>query len=217
MAQRIVPKPPVRRSGSQSAAAATSRGPAPAPGPNLQVRSAPVDVATPPRVLGKRREVVFAPAAPPARPIPAAPPPRAAPEAALPKPVPAPAPAPAAADLAARANGKRVARCRQRGRWVTKGREVLAGREAEMVAGFIEANGGQAWPWQRDVHKAFAARFGLSNVVAREYLAALRRTLRLPGLTGDRDGSLLMPPAWSAQAQASGDWGVFAPLRPGGC
>jgi hypothetical protein len=207
------PKFPVRRragdappSASAPVPPATTVAPVNQPPPE---RMAPTG-APAATVVGVRKEIVVARR--PARPPATRPPARTRPEA------PAAAPAPARQEPPRKtpeekAETKRQAANRQRGRRAVRAIAALDGREAEVVTALLELNGGTPWPWRRHVHKEFAARFALQFSIAREYLTALRRTLGLPIVGGDKDGPKLRPRAWIEQARATGDWGVFGPLH----
>jgi hypothetical protein len=107
-----------------------------------------------------------------------------------------------------------AARARQRRRRAERSVKQLEGREREVVEILLEATGGKAWPWPRHVHKMVAKRFGVGTFVARSYLAAVRRTIGIPVLAGERDGPKLMTAEWRSRAAETGDFGILGPLRP---
>lgn len=108
---------------------------------------------------------------------------------------------------------ERARRRRQDRRHAARTVEALSGREGEAVAVLLEATGGTAWPWPRHVHKLVAQRLGISARAASDFLAAIRRTIGLPLLAGDRDGPLVKTPEWRHMAMETGDFGELTPLR----
>jgi hypothetical protein len=107
----------------------------------------------------------------------------------------------------------REARSRMRARRALRAIAALEAREPEIVAFMLEATSGRGWPWPRSIHAVLAERLGVSRVLARMYLGALRRTLGLP-MRYDIDGPLLKSAGWRRRARETGDYGPFTPLRP---